>query len=168
MTGELIEILPIKDIVMQKMDSNKKSALKRFLQIAIGISVLIVFLKIDWKLRGSEAMRHQDKVVSELDQLRPFSNALLMSKTSSVKTDTGVLDAKYEVQGKSSTGIEQWYKEEFGRLNWRPLSVESHQSKRLLRFCRNGETAILILPEDSLAAKTEFQIEIGWGSSFGC
>ena len=108
-------------------------------------------------------MRHLTRLEGELGELRPLPNALLMSKNHSVVPDTGVLAATYVVQGESSADIVRWYKEEFGRLNWRPLSVESHQSKRLLIFCRNGEEATLILPEESLAANTEFTVDIGWG-----
>jgi hypothetical protein len=153
---------------MQKIDSKTKHRLKRFIQFVIFMSVAIVFFKIEWRLRGPEAMRHKNKVISELNQLRPLSNALLVSKSSSVKPGTGILDQSYEVQNVSTTDIEHWYQEQFRLLGWKPLSVESHQSKRQLRFCRDGETAILILPEDSAGTKIEFQIEIGWGSSFAC
>jgi hypothetical protein len=157
-----------KGIAMQRIDLKTMSGLKKFIQMAIALSVLIVIMELDWKIRGLEAMRHLNKIEGELGELRPIPNALLVSKNPSVKPGTGVLAATYVVQGVSATSIEHWYKEEFGRLNWSPVSVESHQSKRLVRFCRNGETAILILPEDSSGAKTEFQIDIGWGSSYGC
>jgi len=153
---------------MQRIDPKTMYRLKRLIQGVILMSVMIVIMKVDWKLRGPEAIRHENKVISELDQLRPPPSAVLMSKRSSVNPGVGILDRSYEVQGVSPTGIEHWYKEEFGRLNWKPLSVESHQSKRQLRFCRNGETAILILPVDGVGAKTEFQIDIGLGSPFAC
>ncbi len=149
---------------MNRIDAKTMYRLKRFIQGVVLLSVLIVIMKLDWKLRGPEAMRHLAKVEDELGELRRFPNALLMSKNPSLNGGGGVLDATYVVQGESPTGIENWYKQEFGRLNWRPLSVESHQSKRLLRFCRNEETAILFLPEDSSGAKTEFQIQIQWGA----
>jgi hypothetical protein len=154
--------------VMKRIDPKTVYGLKKFIQIVIGILAIIVFLKLDWKLRGPEAKRHLAKIEGELDELRPFPNALLMSKYPSVKTGTGVLDATYVVRGESPAGIEQWYKEEFGRLYWRSLSVQSYQAKRLLRFCRNGEIATLLLPEDRSGAKTEFHIYIGWGSSSSC
>jgi hypothetical protein len=157
-----------KGTAVQGIDAKTMSVLKKFIQMAIVLSFLILIMKLNWKIRGPEAMRRLNKIEGELGEIRPFPNALLMSKNPSVKPETGVLDATYLVQGAPSTSVERWYKEEFGRLNWSPVSVESHQSKRLLRFCRNGETAILILPDDSSGAKTEFQIEIGWGSSYGC
>jgi hypothetical protein len=153
---------------MKKIDPKTMSVLKKLVQFVLGMSIVIIFFKVEWKLRGPEAMRHLAKIEGEFNELRPFPNAVLMSKRPSVKPGTGVLDASYVVQGVPVSGIEHWYKEEFGRLNWSPLSVESHLSKRLLRFCRNGETATLWLPEDSSGTKTEFQFDIGWGSSFSC
>jgi hypothetical protein len=148
---------------MKRIDPKTRHRLKRLIQGVIFMSVLIGIMKLDWKIRGPEAMRHLSKIEGELGELRPFPNALLMSKNHSVKPEIGDLAATYVVQGESSADIERWYKEEFGRLNWKPLSVESHQSNRLLTFCRNGEEATLILPEESLAAKTEFTIDMGWG-----
>jgi hypothetical protein len=141
---------------------------KRLFQIAVAVLIIIVVLEVDWKLRSPGAIRHQNNVQREFDEIRPLPGAVLMSRNSSLKTDVGLLDVLYEVQGASSTDIEKWYKQEFARLNWVPSSVGSHQSKRRFKFCRGGETAILILPEDSPGSKTEFQVEIGWGSSFKC
>jgi hypothetical protein len=148
---------------MKRIDPKTMQRLKRLIQGVIFMSVMIGIMKLDWKIRGPEAMRHLSKIEGELGELRPFPNAVLMSKTDSVVPETGVLAATYVVQGESSADIERWYKEEFGRLSWKPLSVESHQSKRLLTFCRNGEEATLIFPEESLAAKTEFTVDVGWG-----
>lgn len=144
------------------------SKLKRFLQGATVVLILIVIMEVDWKIGGPEAMRHLAKVEGELGELRRLPNAVLMSKDPSVKTSGGILVASYKAQGVSLDDIERWYKEEFRRLNWRPISVESHQSKRLLRFCRNGEIATLILPEESLAARTDFEVDIDWESSPAC
>jgi hypothetical protein len=153
---------------MKKIDAKTISGLKRFMQAVIVIVVGIVIMKVDWKLRGPEAIHHENKLIIELDELQPLPNALLMSQSSSVNPDVGIVKRSYAVQGVPASSIEHWYKEEFGRLTWSPLSVESHLSKRPLRFCRNGETATLWLPEDSSGTKTEFQVEIGWGSSFSC
>jgi hypothetical protein len=148
---------------MKRIDPKTKYRLKRLIQGVIFMSVMIGIMKLDWKIRGPEAVRHLGVIESEFREFRPFPNALLMSKNDSVIPESGVFGATYVVQGEASADIERWYKEEFGRLNWRPLSVESHQSKRLLIFCRNGEEATLILPEESLGAKTDFTIDIGWG-----
>jgi hypothetical protein len=149
---------------MKRIDPKTMYRLKRLIQGVIFMSVMIGIMKLDWKVRGPEAMRHLSMIEGELGEPRPFPNALLMSKSPSAISGSSLLAATYVVQGVPATSIEHWYKEEFQRLNWRSLSVESHQSKRQLKFCRNEESATLFLPEDSSGAKTEFQIQIRWGS----
>jgi hypothetical protein len=113
---------------MKRIDPKTMHRLKRLIQGVIFMAVMIAIMKLDWKIRGPEAMRHLGMIEGELGEFRPFPNALLMSKSDSVIPERGVFAATYVVQGEVSADIERWYKEEFGRLNWRPLSVESHRN----------------------------------------
>jgi hypothetical protein len=155
------------DSVMKRIDSKTRHRLKRFIQGVIFMSVMIVIMELDWKIRGPETMRHLNMIEGELGELRPFPNALLLSKNPHFKGGSSQLDATYVVQGVPATSIEHWYNEELQRQNWRPLSVTSRQSRRILEFCRNEESVFLFLPENSSGPDTKFTIDIRWGEGTG-
>jgi hypothetical protein len=148
---------------MKRIDPKTKYRLKRLIQVVIFMSVVIVIMKLDWKIRGPETMRHLNMIEGELGELRPFPSALLLSKNPHFKGGASQLDATYVVQGVRATSIEHWYNEELQRQNWRPLSATNRQSRRILEFCRNEESVFLFLPENSSGPETKFTIDIRWG-----
>jgi hypothetical protein len=144
------------------------SGKKKIFQLAFWILVMVSVFSIDWKMNGAKALQRQNKVFGEFNQLRPLPNAVLISKNSTYKTGAGVVDATYRVETAGTTAVEQWYVQEFARLKWIALSEEVHLSMRRKKFCRSGETAILIFPQKATERDTQYQIQIGWGGPFKC
>lgn len=144
------------------------SRTKRALIIGVGFLVMMCILLADWKINGTKALQRQNKVMEEFDEIRPIPGALLITKNSNYKTAVGGVNAVYEIKGVGTSAIEQWYAQEFDRLHWVPLGEKVHLSKRRKRFCRNGETAILILPEQITGSQMEYEVQVGWGGPYKC
>lgn len=144
------------------------SRTKKGLIVAIGFLVMICILLKDWKINGAKALQRQDRVMQEFNELRPIPGAVLITKNSNYKTAVGGVNGMYQIEGVGILPIEQWYAQEFARLQWSPRSEEVHLSKRRIRFCRNGESAILILPENATEHQVQYEVQVGWGGPYNC
>ncbi len=143
---------------------------KKLVQIIMFAAVVIVIFKVDWWLHGERPTQQQESIKKELREIPRYPDSKQVSLNSTYKTTSGVLDEE-NVSNRDSVVIEQWYSSEVGRLGWVSIGTDMRGKEKVLKFCRNNETANLIIRQNESrvgARDTSYKVQIGWGGPWAC